>query len=50
MSKNKRDASRRLLVEGEADRGFFESLLSYAKLDSKSIWVGPPTDFDAAGS
>lgn len=49
MSKgeNKKN-SRRLLVEGEADRGFFEALLREVQL--KNVWVGPPSDFDASGN
>lgn len=44
-----RNSSKRLLVEGDADRLFFEALLREAGFKEKDVWVGPPTEFGAGG-
>lgn len=43
-------SSRRLLVEGLADVGFFEALCREAGFQKNAVWIGPPTDFSQGGN
>lgn len=42
------NSSRRLIVEGEADRSFFESLCRDNGI--AQLWIGPPTSFSQGGN
>jgi hypothetical protein len=48
MSLNKKQLPKKLLVEGEADRAFFEACCRIAGLEGL-VQVGPPTDFSGTG-
>lgn len=48
MALNKKQLPKKLLVEGEADRAFFEACCRVAGLEGV-VQVGPPTDFSGTG-
>jgi len=41
--------TKRLIVEGDADKRFFEALLRHAGLEGEGISIGPPMHFGARG-
>jgi len=43
----RRNSNKRLIVEGDADRSFYETCLSINNITD--VWVGPPTDFGGGG-